>query len=305
VASSFFMNVVDSNAFHRTVSHSLIFFILASPILGWLISRIHSSALATRRDWTILAFLAMFTHALLDCFTTWGTQLFWPLPQKVAWQSIFVIDPFYTLPLLVFLILALVKPTHSPTRSRLNYLGLGISSAYLLLTLLVKEKVNDIVLNEVERQNIPYVRMETRPAPLNIILWGSTIETREGYYTGYYSLLDENTQIDFLFHPKNHDLLRQLPENTQIKKLKDMSEGWYVVRGEWEREREGEGERIIFSDLRFGTNNAWEPGGEFIFSYTLTYINGEEVSITQNERKFREEPGELMEKLFSRVMGEK
>lgn len=298
------MDIVDSNAFHRTVSHSLVFFILASPLLGWLISRIHSSSGATRRDWTILAFLALFTHALLDCFTTWGTQLFWPLPQKVALQSIFVIDPLYTLPLLIFLILALVKPPHSPARTRLNYIGLGISSAYLLLSLVAKEKINNIVVNEVERQNIPYSRIETRPAPLNILLWGSTIETEEGYYTGYYSFLDENTQMDFIFYPKNHDVLRQLPENPQITKLKNMSEGWYVVReGEWKGE--GEGVRVIFSDLRFGSNNAWEQGGEFIFSYNILYIKGEEVRITQNERQFQEEPGELMEKLFNRVMGEK
>lgn len=192
--------------------------------------------------------------------------------------------------------MALAKARHSPARTRLNYIGLGISTAYLLLTLLVKEKVNDIVVGEVERQNISYERYETRPAPLNIILWGSTIETEDGYYTGYYSFLDENTRIDFIFYPKNHELLNQLPETSQIRKLKEMSGGWYTLQ-------KGEGDTIVFNDLRFGTNKTWEQGGEFIFSYTLTNTEGDEVIIEQNERQFQEEPGELIGKLIDRIMG--
>ena len=50
-------------------------------------------------------FLALLTHPLLDAQTTWGTQLFWPFEWRVAIENIFIIDPIYTVPFLIFLIL--------------------------------------------------------------------------------------------------------------------------------------------------------------------------------------------------------
>ena len=52
-------------------------------------------------------FLPLFTHPILDAFTSYGTQLFWPLPVHPAmWSSLFIIDPAYTLWLLLAVIAA-------------------------------------------------------------------------------------------------------------------------------------------------------------------------------------------------------
>jgi inner membrane protein len=46
--------------------------------------------------------LALVTHPLLDAFTVYGTQLWWPLmPPPTMWSSVFIIDPLYTIWLLV------------------------------------------------------------------------------------------------------------------------------------------------------------------------------------------------------------
>ena len=81
------------------------------PLLGWAIwalfrrsgGRVAESPL--RWFWAIQ--LALVTHPLLDAFTVYGTQLWWPLPMRpVMWSSVFIIDPLYTIWLLAACIAA-------------------------------------------------------------------------------------------------------------------------------------------------------------------------------------------------------
>ncbi|MGB1248508.1 MAG: metal-dependent hydrolase, partial [Chitinophagales bacterium] len=50
----------------------------------------------------LFSFLALFTHVLLDAFTTYGTQLLLPFSDKrISFDSINIVDPVYTIPLLL------------------------------------------------------------------------------------------------------------------------------------------------------------------------------------------------------------
>ena len=125
-----FLGTVARLEIHRGLTHSILFALIVAPILGWLLTRIYKKEDAGWRDWSLLMFLALFTHALLDCFTTWGTQLFWPLDYRIAWQSIFVIDPVYTVPLLVCVVWLMFKDRKSLARRNLNLIGLTLSTLY-------------------------------------------------------------------------------------------------------------------------------------------------------------------------------
>lgn len=47
----------------------------------------------------------MFTHIFLDLLTGYGTQIFWPFVRTpLAIDSIFIVDPLYTLPFLALLV---------------------------------------------------------------------------------------------------------------------------------------------------------------------------------------------------------
>ena len=106
VLGAAFLSGTDQLGFHRWVSHSLLFAVGGGLGIGWALSKLHRDA--SWREWSTLAFWAILTHALLDCFTGYGTQLFSPFSNyPVAFGSIFVIDPLYTLPLAIGLIAAL------------------------------------------------------------------------------------------------------------------------------------------------------------------------------------------------------
>ncbi|ELR71844.1 Membrane-bound metal-dependent hydrolase [Fulvivirga imtechensis AK7] len=297
VISRYFMGTVDALEFHRGPTHSIAFAVLLSPLLGFLIRKLYPNGEATWRDWTFLVFMGLFTHALLDCFTTWGTELFWPFSDyRIAIKSVFVIDPLYTIPLLVCVLWLLFVERESKKRRRINRAGLLLSTGYLILTLIVKYRANQVFAASFDRQNLQVVRYESKPAPLNIILWTATIETPDGYLMGFYSFLDEDERINYHFFPKKHDLLEPFDADLKVKKLIDITDKWYTI--------EPNDKGVIFNNLRFGQRTGWETGkGKFVFSYKI-FEKGEEVRVQEVEKDLGEGK-EMLKPLIERVMGNK
>ena len=270
-----FTDTITAIEVHRGFSHSIIFSILAAPFFGFLISRMEK--VATWKDWSWLMFWGLFTHPLLDSFTTWGTQLFWPLDIRLAFKSIFVIDPLYTLPFIVFVILAMRRKKEDPKRVKYNKLGLLISSGYLVLSLIFKGIAFGNFRQSLEKQGIFYERMDTRPTPFNIILWTANIETEDAYLVGYYSFFDDEL-VRFPAYPKHHEYLGRLKNDKNVQRLIDISNGWYTIS-----------EKTVIFTL---TICAWKTGhfrssSNFVFSYKLISENGtiraEEVSKRPDE----------------------
>jgi inner membrane protein len=136
VIANRFTDTVTALEIHRGFTHSIVFAIVFGLLFGWLLSLWDRRA--SLKEWFWFWFLCFFTHPLLDAHTTWGTQLFWPLDIRLEYKNIFVIDPLYTLPFLVFLILAMLQKRGSIKRRKFNNLGLIVSSSYMVLTLITK-----------------------------------------------------------------------------------------------------------------------------------------------------------------------
>lgn len=257
-----FMETVAGMAFHRGFSHSLLFAVAVAPLAGWLIQKIHKNGPTVWRDWAVLYFWGIATHILLDCFTTWGTQVFWPLDYRVAWNTIFVIDPLYSLPLAAFTLALMLQRPGSTLRIRLGYLGLLISSVYLLITVVNKQIAHRAFEDAWAEQGIEYLRYHSRPTPFNSILWSVTVETEDGFYEGYYSLLDRQGNIPFTYMEKNHHLIDKIENFSNIRRLIKLTRDYYTL-DTWEH-------GILINDLRFGLFNGWqEGGGPVVFSYRV------------------------------------
>ena len=106
-----FGGAVENFVFHRSFSHSLLIQLMLSPLFAWLLLRFQWSKPVSLMRWSVALFAIMSTHALLDAFTVYGTQLLWPLTDyPFGVSSIFIIDPAYSVPLLCAVIaLAFIK----------------------------------------------------------------------------------------------------------------------------------------------------------------------------------------------------
>ena len=290
-----FTDEISATQMHRGFSHSIVFAVLIAPLLAWIAKKIHFKLKdVSFKDWTKLFFWTTVTHPLLDAHTTWGTQFFWPFNYRLAYQNIFVVDPFYTLPFLGFLIIAMSLKKENPRRYKFNNIGLSVSSTYLILTLIFKYVSFQEFKKGLENQKIEYVEIDTKPSPLNAILWSSLIETEKGYRTAYYSLLDEqeiNYSKEFL---KNHHLLEPYLDQKVIKQLIDITTGWYRIE-----EKNG---KLLFWDLRFGQMGMDVNDASFLWYYELNIDKNGNVSAIKRQPEIKNFKM-VFKELFNRIKG--
>jgi len=242
---------------------------------------------ATIRNWQWLFFWALITHPLLDCFTMYGTQLFAPFSDmRVAWSTISVVDPFYTLPFLVCLITASRIDRNKKNRRLWNYWGIGISSFYLVFTVWNKHHIDTLFKNAAIRQNITIHRSISNPTILTNILWNYTGESTYYYYVAQYSMLDTKG-ITFSKIDKNHQLISS-KNNPTMQTLKWFSDGYYtihIMEDSWQ-----------FSDLRFGTFSGKGDGpNDFFFRFLL---EKDKDGVIQLSKTLSGPPPEKKEQLF-------
>jgi len=165
---------------HRAESHSLFYLTLLSPLLAgaaWGLDRPADRETTNGRSqglflrWTLALWLVLFTHPLLDTMTVYGTQLLQPFsayPFGVG--SIFIIDPLYTLPLLIGVIAALRLP-NTARGLGWNTLGLVVSTAYLVWSVLAQAHITGVAREALRQEGIAAERLLVTPAPLQTLLW--------------------------------------------------------------------------------------------------------------------------------------
>lgn len=251
-----FGDPVADFTFHRSFSHSVIMLALLTPLMVWLIRKIHPADAEYRKGWFALVYLAFLTHVLLDSCTVYGTQIFWPLSEyPMTWGSIFIIDPFYTLPLIAGVIAIAVSRLNSQRAHRFNLAMLTLSTLYLGWSFAAKNYTHGIARDELVRQGIEYRQIVSLPSPFNTILWRFVVMTPDGYAEGWYSLLDSGRAIDFAHRDSAAELLSGLESHWPVTRLQWFTKGFYRVARQ--------GESVIMQDLRMG------GGDYYVFQFKV------------------------------------
>ncbi len=274
LANFFISGAAEQAHFHRGPSHSLVFSLVVAPLLGAMIARIHRKEGLGVKPWAWLSFLGLVTHPLLDIFTTWGTEFLWPFyGDRIALNSIFVIDPGYTLPFLVCLLIVLFMRRNNPRRRIVNWIGIGWSCLYLTFSLVQKARARDAFEAEFAKRSLKVEQFMTKPTPLNIFLWGAVAKTPEGFYLGYHSLPGGQEDIHLQLY-ETSSLPQAVSDNPSIQLLKFLSKGYFLVQ----EQEEG----WLISDLRYMTADMDLQGDEtFIFKYDVYYGSGGKLIIEQ------------------------
>lgn len=291
VLVSHFTDEVSALAIHRGFTHSLVFSVVFGVIFGWIVSRYEKYK--DPKGWIWLFFLAFVTHSLLDVFTTWGTQFFWPFDTRLAFKSIFVIDPLYTLPFLLCLIFVMRFKITDVKRKKYNRLGIIISTSYLMLTVILKGITYKQFQKALQAQNIDYSQLDTRPAPLNTMLWSANVDTKSDYLLANYSFFDSQP-ISFTKYPKNHELLGDLIQNKKVQQMIRISKGWYTIT-----KKDG---KLYYNDLRFGLLSMQPNAQNFVFQFLIEKDANGNVTFTET-KKDRRDAKKLLPELWSRIKG--
>lgn len=223
-----FYDKFEMLSIHRGFSHSILFSLLGAFLIAYILQRIKWTRKVSYFRLWIFSWLALFTHILLDTFTAYGTQLFLPFSnERIGFDSVNVVDPVYTIPLLLGLFFSLFIFKNHPKRAVYNYIGLIISTLYLIGTLGIKSHVNHYFQKELAEQGIAYNSLLTMPVGSANINWYGVAKSKDSLYMQKYSIL-HGSYFPFEKFAINNQLLNGLDEQL-VYKMKWFAQGFYTV----------------------------------------------------------------------------
>jgi inner membrane protein len=257
---------VEDFTYHRSFSHSLVVQLAFAPLLTWLILHFRPSSPLNKRQW-FTAILAIFwTHSLLDACTVYGTQLFWPITEHpFGISSVFIIDPFYTVPLLLGLYLAYKENWRSQRATIISTSAIVISTLYLCWGFVAKHLAEEKIAEAWTDQNAntKIVATLSTPMPLSSFLWRVVIDEGDRYRISHVGIWEDPKTIKFKSFPKRTNLLNGLEDHWDVQRLVWFTKGFYKAQV-----REGQ---IVVSDLRMGVE------GSYAFNFAIAeQINTDE-----------------------------
>lgn len=294
-------NEIQAMAFHRGFMHSVLFSVFGTFIFSWLVFKLYNKGkrlhTTTLKDWQKLFFWSLLTHPILDCFTPYGTQLFYPFTDyRIAFNNISVADPIYTIPFLICIIVLMFFNRKNIKRKFWLKLGVGISSVYMVLTLINKLYITSIFKSSLIESNIEFNRFRTQPTLLNTILWYGVAETDSAYYLGFYSLFDEENKIrDWKIIDKVESPIPM--DDNNLSTLTWFSDNYYSVK------TTEKSDVFVYNDLRYALLNPDDENSS-LFSFKVYQKNGK-WDIQNSRPDFDENAGvkSLLAPMIKRLKG--
>jgi len=248
-----FGGAVENFTYHRGFSHSLLVLAPFSVLLWLLLRRWWAPVRDKPLRWLAAVSLALLTHPLLDAHTAYGTQLFWPLTvPPTSWATLFIIDPLYTLPLLVGVLVAVFHRKVGGTALRV---GLVISTLYVGWSWVAQAMVSrhvDEALASMQLQDAPVF---LTPTPLNTLLWRVVVMTDDGFLEGFDSLMIDEGTINFTAYPSAVDAMEAAADIWAVNRLRWFAQDFVKASID--------NDRLVISDLRMGQ----EP--TYVFSHIV------------------------------------
>ena len=248
-------NPIHNMVLHRAETHAPFWLTLFSLPFAAAVARLHGEWALWRR-WWLAMWLALVTHPLLDTMTVYGTQLALPFSDHpFGVGSVFIIDPLYTLPLLVGTVWAL-----STRNFKANAVGLVLSTAYLAWGVVAQQQVERVAQASLAAQGITAERVLVTPTAFNSVLWRVVAVSGEHFHEGFYSLLDATPRIGFERFERGTALETELQGIDGVQRISAFSKGFYKLQQD--------GARVLITDLRMGQ----EP------AYTFSFVVAERRS---------------------------
>lgn len=244
---------------HRAQSHSLLYLSLAAPVLAGVVSRVHGQTQQFGRWWFAM-WMVLVTHPLLDAMTVYGTR--WGLPfsdHPFAVGSVFIVDPAYTVPLLVGVVAAL-RMRDVGRGLRWNAVALGISCAYLAWSVVAQAQIERVARASLAAQGVAAGRLLVTPAPLQTLLWRVVAlpegAATDGFREAYVSVFDGAAPVRWTAHPRGVELLLRHATAEPVARLSAFAQGFVKAS----LAPDG---RLWLTDLRMGQ----EP--DYVFQFDL------------------------------------
>ncbi|MDH0301569.1 MULTISPECIES: metal-dependent hydrolase [unclassified Pseudomonas] len=255
-----YADTVSQMTYHRGFSHSIFVLTGLALLLAWLVAWRWPDKGYTRPRLFLAFWLVLVTHPILDAFTVYGTQLFWPLQlTPESWAAVFIIDPVYTVPLLLAVMYAAIKGLRGRASALLS-LALLFSTAYLGFGLAGRMAAEQRFHLALQAQGVAISEVRAVPIAFNSLVWRVLAKTPDGdYYEGVSSWFDK-APPEMLRQSRNLQAGQLLAGEPLHERLRWFTDDWlrYDVVGD----------ALVVTDLRMGIP------GNYTFRFQMAQRDG-------------------------------
>jgi inner membrane protein len=284
---------------HRGHTHSLLWETLYAFPIAYIFYRLFSKKVSFMR-WSWLFLACLWGHSLLDVCTSFGTQLFLPVTNQLySCNNLAIVDVFFTLPMLILLIIAIFMKNYCKARTQFCRGVLIYCFIYLGYTFGNKVYANHIFEKSLEENKIQYAQSMTGPVILNNFLWYGIASSDTMLYISENSVLFPKEKMEWLRFPRNQHLLKNHPDIKNRNALLWFSKGYDLS--------EFNGDTLNVYCVKFGRTNMTlrDMKGTFGFYYRLHQTNGQ-PTMTMFEPKLSKKEFNLgVSDMYSRIRGDR
>jgi inner membrane protein len=280
---------------HRGITHSILVNLILTFVFAYFSNRYYKRFQLGINKWLILWGSGLFLHIFIDAFTVYGTGWFEPFSKyRVSFNTIFILDPIFTLPVLIGAIALLLLEKKSPRRLKWAKISLVTSLVYLFAITINKLRVNTMIEKSISIQHIEANDYMSTPTPLNNFLWYIMIKEDTTFKIGYYSIFDKSKTIDYQTVRQNDYLLSYGCQPEDVDNLRRFSQNYYTAHIE--------NDTIVFSDMRFGQTGGWyNSKAAFVFNFKMAQNCSNKTALQKG--RFEAFNSETTIQLFKRMKG--
>lgn len=239
-------DAVRNMVLHRSETHALFYQAMVTPLIAGVFALFTGSRDQYLR-WCVFVAIGLFSHSLLDAMTIYGTRLGLPFTDyPFAAGSLFIIDPLYTLPLLLGIGGAQFSGSAKPLRW--NTIGLAVATLYAGWALVAQAYVTHEVQQTPLAAGVPESHILVTPTPFNTLLWRIVVVENETYHEGFYALIDgirrpdDGIRFDTFDRGGKFETATTHFESANL--IRDFSKGFYQLADD--------GRVVRITDLRMG-----------------------------------------------------
>jgi len=155
--------------YHRHFTHSLFFIPIGALLAAIMLWPFFKGKMQFSRVY-VFALLGFSLSGFIDTCTSYGTYLLWPLVnERISFHIISVLDPLFTIGLLLGVWLAMYKRLSRPA-----YIGLMYCGLYLVFGWWQHERVETLALDLAASRGHPVDSIVVKPTMGNLVLWRSS-----------------------------------------------------------------------------------------------------------------------------------
>ena len=197
----------------------------------------------------LLAYVLICVHTWLDLVNTYGTQILAPLSNhRFALDGAFIIDPILTLTGLILIAVALIMKSK---RRKVAFFASLWFFAYPVMNMAIGGYLESAHSRKLTEQGVDHVAVYVAPDALTPRYWKAITDLGDQYRMDTIDLFGGEPVEPLFYQRASKDRMRLLGEQVSMFDTYAWFSRWPVV----EETMTPEGLRVVFSDLRFTSNN--------------------------------------------------